>query len=196
MFVDNNVRLYIVYDISISLSIYIGVALGVDVKELLPGVDSVSICLSKGLASPIGSLLCGNKEFIYNALRLRKALGGGMRQVGIIASAGLISLNDMIDRLKDDHQHCKQISQYIQTLYGFICDSNIVDTNIVYIHIDKNKLNINGSELKEIFKSKYNILITNTDIYTIRLVTHYMITQQDIQPILDAFKEVSEKYRV
>ena len=94
------------------------VALGVPVTELAGGADSVGFCLSKGLSAPIGSLLCGNKDFIDRARKRRKMLGGGMRQVGIIAAAGIVALETMIDRLAEDHANARKLAEGLRQING------------------------------------------------------------------------------
>jgi threonine aldolase len=110
------------------------VAQGVPVSAITSHFDSVSVCLSKGLCSPVGSVLCGTKDFIEQARRWRKRLGGGMRQAGILAACGLVSLNQMIDRLAEDHANAKRLAEGLQGLPGLNVDMLEVETNIVLIH--------------------------------------------------------------
>ena len=93
-------------------------ALNLSVDVIVENVDSVTFCLSKGLAAPIGSVICGSKEFIRSARRIRKSLGGGMRQTGIISAAGMIGLKEMTSRLKEDHQHAKYLADSLHGLSG------------------------------------------------------------------------------
>jgi threonine aldolase len=111
------------------------VALGVDAKILSKSVDSVSFCLSKGLSAPVGSLLCGNKTFVDRARKYRKMLGGGMRQAGILAAAGIVALNTMIDRLAEDHTNAKRLYQGLASIRGIIPAQDNVPTNIVMFDI-------------------------------------------------------------
>ena len=104
------------------------VALGVDVRELTRGVDSLSFCLSKGLAAPVGSVVCGSKSFIAEARRTRKVLGGGMRQAGILAAAGIVALEKMIDRLREDHENAARLAQGIARIEGLSIDLVRVQT--------------------------------------------------------------------
>jgi threonine aldolase len=109
------------------------VALGVDVREITDQVDSVNFCLSKGLRSPIGSLLCGPADFIDRARIWRKRLGGGMRQAGILAACGIVSLTKNVARLADDHRRAKQIAEAIASLPGVSVDLASVQTNMVLV---------------------------------------------------------------
>jgi threonine aldolase len=107
------------------------VAQGVDVKEIVKGFDSVSICLSKGLRCPVGSVLLGSREFIGKARRVRKRLGGGMRQVGLLAAAGILALEKYVDRLADDHRRAKELAVGINQLKGISVNMASVQTNMV-----------------------------------------------------------------
>ncbi|UCG48979.1 MAG: low-specificity L-threonine aldolase, partial [Phycisphaerales bacterium] len=111
------------------------VALGVDVRDLTRGADSVSICLSKGLSAPVGSLVCGTREFIAEARRTRKVLGGGMRQAGIIAAAGIVALEQMVDRIAEDHENARRLAEGIAGISGLSIDASRVQTNIVYFEV-------------------------------------------------------------
>ena len=110
------------------------VSLGVDVKELALGADSVTFCLSKGLSAPIGSIICGSEEFIYHARRNRKALGGGMRQAGIIAAAGIVSLDTMLDQICADHKNAQLLVEGITSIEGLTVDSKNIKSNIFNIN--------------------------------------------------------------
>jgi threonine aldolase len=113
------------------------VALGVPVTEIAKHVDSVNFCLSKGLGSPIGSLLCGPAEFIERARIWRKRLGGGMRQAGILAACGIVSLTQMVDRLAEDHARAKQLAKAISGLPGINVDLETVETNMVLVQTER-----------------------------------------------------------
>lgn len=112
------------------------VALGVDVKEITAKVDTVNFCLSKGLRSPVGSLLCGPADFIGKARIWRKRLGGGMRQAGILAACGIVSLEKMVDRLEDDHRRARALAQAISQVPGLSIDWDRVQTNIVLVQTE------------------------------------------------------------
>ena len=113
------------------------VGLGVDVSQITQYVDTVNFCLSKGLRSPIGSVLCGSRDFIEGAKIWRKRLGGGMRQAGILAACGIVSLTKMVDRLAEDHVRAREVATSIQGLRGVKVDLSTVQTNIVVIETDK-----------------------------------------------------------
>jgi threonine aldolase len=108
------------------------VALGISAKELVENADSITFCLSKGLSAPVGSVLCGKKEFIEKARRLRKMLGGGMRQAGILAAAGLVALDTMIDRLAEDHQRAKHLAEALCHIPGIRFEMGLPETNMVF----------------------------------------------------------------
>ncbi|WP_417335952.1 threonine aldolase family protein [Halobacteriovorax marinus] len=136
-------------------------------KDLGAVFDSISICLSKGLGAPVGSLLLGDKEFIVKAKRLRKVLGGGMRQAGFLAQAGIYALDNNIERLKDDHQLAKDIGELL-TKFNFIEKVIPVRTNIIIFHLDED---VNPQDFLEYLKSK-NILAVHFGGQAIRFVTH------------------------
>lgn len=167
------------------------VALGVTPARMVASVDSISLCLSKGLGAPIGSILVGSNEFIQRARRLRKALGGGMRQVGIIAAAGLLAVKEMVHGLALDHQHAREIATALSSTPGFIVPSlETVETNILYVKLDTSLLNLNAQELCLKLREE-GLLIIPTDVETIRFVTHHMITKEMIQQAIQIVKKVA-----
>jgi threonine aldolase len=111
------------------------VALGVEPREMTQHVDSVTFCLSKGLSAPVGSVLCGEADFIYHAHRARKMLGGGMRQAGILAAAGIVALEQMVDRLAEDHVRARRLAEGIAAIPGLSINLERVQTNIVYFDL-------------------------------------------------------------
>ena len=111
------------------------VAQNLDAAVLAQHVDSVTFCLSKGLCAPVGSVLCGSADFIHHARRARKILGGGMRQAGILAAAGLIALNEMIERLADDHAHARLLAEGLAQLPGARVNVDMVRTNMVFFEL-------------------------------------------------------------
>src|SRR5262249_6482203 len=111
-------------------------ALGVDVRELTDPVDSVTFCVSKGLCAPVGSLLCGSQEYVDQALRHRKRLGGGMRQAGVLGAAGIIALEKMSMRLGEDHENAKRLARGLAEIPGITLDLNQVQTNMVFFSLD------------------------------------------------------------
>ena len=167
------------------------VALDVDVKNLVTSADSVTFCLSKGLSAPVGSVICGSKEFIYHARRNRKALGGGMRQAGIIAAAGIYSLDNMLDQIKEDHKNAQRLAEGIDKIEGLWIDLENIKTNILYFDIEKGK--DRGEKLarqtKNIEIYPFEITQDNVRFFEsrpghFRLVTHYGITREDIEKTL------------
>ena len=162
-------------------------ALGVSAAELAETSDSISCCLSKGLAAPVGSLICGDKEFIRKARRNRKVLGGGMRQAGVLAAAGLIALNVMTKRLSEDHQNAKKLAAGLSQTKGIEVDPDFIKTNIIYFHVDKNMMT--AKALSEKLKEN-GVLINSTAPQSLRAVTHYGITENDIDKTLEVFRSV------
>ena len=173
------------------------VALDVDVKDLVISADSVTFCLSKGLSAPVGSVICGSEEFIYHARRNRKALGGGMRQAGIIAAAGIFSMDTMIDQIREDHENAKRLAEGINEIDGLCIDLENIKTNILYFDIEKGK--DRGEELarqtENIEIYPFEITMDNTHFFEsrpgrFRLVTHYGITRDDVEKSLAALKNM------
>lgn len=162
------------------------VALDADVKTLTRGVDSVSICLSKGLAAPVGSVVCGSQSFIDEARRTRKMLGGGMRQAGIIAAAGIVALDEMIDRLRDDHDNAAHLAQGIAGLTGLEVDLAGVQTNIVYFDVVREGL---SAETLVSRLSQRGVRMLCSGPGRIRAVTHYGIDRNDIDRTLSVMAE-------
>ncbi len=173
------------------------VSLDVDVKDLVTGADSITFCLSKGLAAPIGSVICGSENFIYQARRNRKALGGGMRQAGIIAAAGIFSMDTMIDQIHEDHETAKRLAEGINEIDGLWIDLENIKTNILYFDSEKGK--DRGEELarqtENIEIYPFEIIMDNTHFFEsrpgrFRLVTHYGITRDDVEKSLAALKNM------
>ena len=162
------------------------VALGISVKELCDPVDSTTFCLSKGLSAPIGSLVCGDTDFIYKAKRLRKVLGGGMRQAGILAAAGIEALETMVDRLALDHQHAKILADGLSSVNGLHCNPELVPTNIVYFILERE--NITGQEFVSIME-KNGIQFFELSPKRFRLVTHAGIEEKDIYKTIKIFQK-------
>jgi threonine aldolase len=163
------------------------VALGVDVKKLTAKVDSLSFCLSKGLSAPVGSVVCGSSEFIAEARRTRKVLGGGMRQAGVIAAAGIKALEEMVDRLAEDHENARHLAEGIAGINGLLIEPARVQTNIVYFELDEGR--ITPKELvTELNKNGVKLLALGPR--RLRAVTHYGISAEDIDSTLKALGEV------
>lgn len=165
-------------------------ALQVDVKELTCYADSVSFCLSKGLSAPVGSVICGSKEFVAEARRNRKVLGGGMRQCGIIAAAGITALDEMVDRIADDHANAQRLAQGIARIPGLFIEPERVQTNIVYFDIVSRQIKTEEL-LSQLGNKGIKILLLGPSRF--RAVTHYGIKSEDIDFTLTTLREIMEK---
>lgn len=163
------------------------VALGVDVRELTRGMNSVSVCLSKGLAAPLGSVVCGNREFIARARRTRKMLGGGMRQAGIIAAAGIVALEEMIARLAEDHANARRLAAGISQIRGLVIEPSFFKTNIVFFDLADQR--ITESEFIARLREK-GVLLHHAGPARFRMVTHYGINEDDIEAAIAALRAV------
>jgi threonine aldolase len=163
------------------------VATGIKPREYAQWADSVSVCLSKGLGAPIGSLVAGSKSFIDRVHRFRKMFGGGMRQVGIIAAAGIYALEHHLERLKEDHRNAKRLAVGLKELKGVSIDPKHVETNIIIF--DVTHTGMTGSQVAEAMK-KEGVLIHAFGKTQIRLVTHLDVNAEDIETTLKAFKKV------
>jgi threonine aldolase len=161
------------------------VALGVEAKEIAGCADTVTFCLSKGLACPVGSIFCGSEQDVREARRWRKRLGGGMRQVGVLAAAGLIALDHMVDRLAEDHANARTLAEGLAELPGVRCELSRVQTNLVYFDLDSMPASRFVNEC-----TKRGLLSDSTGPQRVRFVTHYGIGTQDIQSALQICEEV------
>ncbi|EOB4961686.1 TPA: low-specificity L-threonine aldolase [Vibrio vulnificus] len=157
-------------------------ALDVPVRDIAQYFDSMTICLSKGLGAPVGSLLLGSKEYIAKARRLRKMVGGGMRQAGILAAAGKLALTEQVAQLKVDHANAKALAQGLSELPGVHVNPDFVQTNIVFAKLDDN-VDINAIAQK---LAEESIIITPGN--PIRFVTHKDISRQDIDLFLEKLR--------
>jgi threonine aldolase len=155
------------------------VALCVPVAELASVADSVSFCLSKGLSCPVGSVVVGDREFIARARRVRKMLGGGMRQAGIIAAAGIVALDMMVERLADDHTNAQRLAKGLADLPGIDMDPVTVETNIVYMELGGH----DGAEFAALLKQ--HGVLANGRFNWVRFVTRNGITAEDVDEALD-----------
>jgi threonine aldolase len=163
------------------------IALGVDVRELTRGVDSVSFCLSKGLSAPVGSVLCGDAAFIAEARRWRKAVGGGMRQCGVIAAAGIVALEEMVDRLEEDHANARRLAEAIADLPGIELDPSTVHTNIVIWGVRSER--ISAAQLAQALRDR-GVQVSAFGPTQIRAVTHYGIEAADMETTIAAMKAI------
>ncbi|NWG04805.1 MAG: low-specificity L-threonine aldolase [Syntrophaceae bacterium] len=168
------------------------IATGIHPHEYAQWADSVSVCLSKGLGAPIGSLVAGTKSFIHRVHRFRKMFGGGMRQVGLMAAAGIYALDHHLERLKEDHQNAKRLAVGLKELKGISIEPKHVETNIVIFDITETGMT--GAQVAEATK-KEGILIHAFSKTQIRLVTHLDVSDGDIEEALKAFEKIFGKKR-
>lgn len=161
-------------------------ALGVDARDLVKDADSVTFCLSKGLCAPVGSVLCGSRAFIQEARRARKVLGGGMRQAGVIAAAGVVALEQMTERLVEDHARAKRLAAGLADMPGVMVEP--VFTNILYFSLAP-QVTLTTDEVAARLR-EYGILINPRSGRTFRAVTHYWIDDEGIERTLKALREI------
>ncbi len=167
------------------------VALGVDVRDLTRDVDTVSFCLSKGLGAPVGSLLCGTRDFIAEARRNRKVVGGGMRQAGVIAAAGIVALEQMVDRLAEDHENARRLAFGLAEIPGISLDPTQVRTNIVIFDLVAERPTP-AEFAARLGEAGVKVLALGQRI---RLVTHHGIDAADIDRALAVIGEVMKESR-
>lgn len=158
--------------------------LNCDIKDIAQYTDTLMFCLSKGLCAPIGSMLCGPKETIEKARRLRKMIGGGTRQAGIIAAAGIIAINEMTKRLQDDHTNAKYLAKELDKLDGFHVHFDQLDINMVYVDYDFDAGKLHTHLLNN------NIKANPAESGLFRFVTHYWITKEDIDQFIKVIKAI------
>ena len=163
------------------------VALGVPAREIAAHSDSVMFCLSKGLACPVGSILVGSANFIQEARRNRKLVGGGVRQAGVFAAAGIVALEEMVDRLAEDHANAGKLANGLMNVAGIGLDADEVETNIFHITVTKPGMTAQSlvSALAE-----HQVRISASDFPRIRVVTHYQVTSTDVDQVVAAFAQV------
>ncbi len=164
------------------------VALGLPASELVAPADSITFCLSKGLCAPVGSVLCGDAAFIKKARRLRKVLGGAMRQAGIIAAAGIVALDDMVDRLAEDHRRAASLAEGLQNIDKVHLTKNAPQTNMVFFTLDES-VRLSMAEFLTAMKQE-GVLLMDSGPGEYRMVTHHDITDKAVEVALDAFKKV------
>ncbi|MDQ1254717.1 MAG: Threonine aldolase, partial [Euryarchaeota archaeon] len=168
------------------------VALEVDVKAFTKHVDNLMFCLSKGLGAPIGSIVVGDSDFVERARKFRKMLGGGMRQAGVIASPGIIALEKMVDRLKEDHYNARILAEGLSKIEGISIDPRAVQTNIVALDIGG--LGISSEKFIGVIKEG-GVKVNALDSKRVRMVTHIGITTDDIKYALSVIEEISKKQK-
>jgi len=158
---------------------------GIDVSEYTSLFDSISFCLSKGLGAPVGSLLAGSTEYIQYARRYRKLVGGGMRQAGILAAAGIYALRHNIDRLKEDHENARLLAQTIRETEGLNLVYDAVETNMIYFTFENKS--IPAQKIVDKLKEK-NILVNPVNDYIIRMVSNLGVERSDIMKVCEELK--------
>ncbi len=163
------------------------VATGIPLDEYAKYFDSVSVCFSKGLGAPVGSLLAGSEEFINRAHRYRKIYGGGMRQAGIIAAGALYAVRNNVRRLAEDHENARTLAEGVASLPGISIDMDSVQTNIIIMKIERAKYN--SIRIVEALK-KRGVLILAVGPDTLRAVTHLDVSKKEIKYAVRAFQEV------
>ncbi len=163
------------------------VALRVPAAELVAPVDSVTFCLSKGLGAPVGSIICGTREYITRARKIRKMLGGGMRQVGVLAAPGLVALEQNVERLAEDHANARRLAEGLAEIPGIAVEPERVRTNIVFF-------DIGGLDMEpEVFSREIEArgIRLNGGTTKVRAVTSYEVTARDIEDTLEAIGQVA-----
>jgi len=162
------------------------IASGIPVREYAAQADSIMFCLSKGLSAPVGSVLVADREITDYARRLRKAFGGGMRQAGILAAAGILSVTEMVDRLKEDHVRAKRLAEGIESLPGIILDASLIETNIIVFYFEHQDLSI--PQLLD--KLSQRGILALAVFGGIRFVTHKDVDDEDVERAIAAFREI------
>jgi len=161
------------------------IALETTAAELAKEADSVSFCLSKGLSAPVGSLVCGSGAFVERARRMRRMVGGGMRQAGVLAAAGIVALEEMVDRLADDHANARHLADGLAKIPGIVIDPALVQTNILFFEVESMPAQDFAARLRE------RGVLSSGGGGRIRMVTHYGIEREDVDYALDAIREVA-----
>jgi len=164
------------------------VALGLPASKLVAPADSITFCLSKGLCAPVGSVLCGDAAFIKKARRLRKVLGGAMRQAGIIAAAGIVALDEMVDRLAEDHRRAALLGDGLRSMAKVHLTKKSPQTNMVFFKLDES-VGLSMSEFLDAMKQE-GVLLMDSGPGEYRMVTHHDITDKGVEVSLEAFRKV------
>ncbi len=163
-------------------------ALGVEAMELAVPADSVTFCLSKGLCAPVGSVVCGSMDLITRAHRIRKLLGGGMRQAGILAAAGIVALETMTERLTEDHTRARRLASGLAKLPGILIDAGSPQTNMIFLNL-KESFPLNAPQVANALM-EYGVRVSAIAERRFRLVTHYWITDEKVDTAVAAFEAV------
>ena len=163
------------------------VSLGVPARELAEPVDSVTICLSKGLCAPVGSVLCGSGEFIRRAHRIRKQLGGGMRQAGVLAAAGILALETMVDRLAEDHARAQRLAECLAKIPGIVLDAGTPQTNMIFAGLSE-EAPLNADQVARRLEAR-GVKVGVVAARRFRLVMHYWIDDLAVEQTSTAFNQ-------
>ena len=165
------------------------IALKLDVKDLLCEADSVMFCLSKGLSAPVGSIVCGSKNFIHKTRKWRKMVGGGMRQSGHLAAAGIIALNDLTDRLKEDHSNAQKLAQGLARLKRIVLKPELIKTNIIFFSLEHS--NIKPKTFLENLEAQgIKILMIHEGVF--RIVLHREISETQVELVIKAITSLTK----
>ena len=164
-------------------------ALGVPAKELVATTDSVTFCLSKGLCAPVGSVICGTKEFIARAHRIRKQLGGGMRQAGVLAAAGIVALETMVERLAEDHARARRLAEGLGGIPGLILDPGTPQTNMIFMSLAPATAPLTAAQVAQRLTER-GVRVGVAGSNRFRLVTHYWIDDRAVDQAIAAFAQV------
>jgi threonine aldolase len=172
------------------------IALKRDPREFAASVDSVTFCLSKGLGAPVGSVVCGSAVFVERARRVRKMLGGGMRQAGILAAGGLVALERMVDRLAEDHANARTLAEALAAMPGLAVDLTSVQTNILIVRIERGDRGSSAAATAELVKecAARKVKVHAMGPTAIRCVTHNDVDAEDIRRAVDAFRELTARW--
>ena len=172
------------------------VALGRPARDFTRAVDSVTFCLSKGLGAPVGSIVCGSAAFVDRARRLRKMLGGGMRQAGVIAAAGIVALEQMVERLAEDHANARRLAEGVARMPGLAIDLATVQTNIVIFRIEPGARATAESRTQELVagSAARKVKVHAIGPRAIRCVTHKDVDADDIGRALEALREITKSW--
>lgn len=162
--------------------------LNITPAELAAPTDSVTFCLSKGLCAPAGSVICGQKDFIKKVLRIRKQLGGGMRQAGVLAAAGIVALEQMTGRLGEDHNNAKMLAEGLAQIAQLKLTFGMPQTNMVFVHLT-DEVKAGAAEIAEKLRAE-NIRVGVVGPRSFRLVTHYWIKKSDVEKTIKAFSRL------
>lgn len=162
-------------------------ALGVAARELAAPADSVTFCLSKGLCAPVGSVIVGERDFIRRAHRVRKQLGGGMRQAGILAAAGIVALETMTGRLVEDHERARRLAAGLAEIPGVLLDPGSPHTNMIFFNLSA-EVPLGTAQVTQQLLA-HDILVVSSGSRRFRLVTHYWINDQAVELAIAAFRQ-------